>query len=92
MLETLAFEFENKSDPFAIFNMVQSCGVLAMLRILDSIKREEEVFYFILASGILSILFCSLIFKFDFKSDYNKNKSALRLPRSPSLSKRNRYK
>ena len=41
ILETLSCEFENKSDPFAIFNMVQTFAVLFMYPVIDLVETND---------------------------------------------------
>ncbi|CDW83344.1 major facilitator superfamily protein [Stylonychia lemnae] len=69
LTEILGFEFENNSEPYSVFNLVQSFTVFLFMIIMAFVKSRFEFYAFISITGTLGILICYYSLKFDYKNE-----------------------
>eukprot|EP00347_Sterkiella_histriomuscorum_P023914 403332950 len=67
--EILGFEFDNNSEPYSIFNLVQSFAVFLLLIIEAFIKTRTDYFIFIALTGVIGVAICAHSLKFEYKHD-----------------------
>jgi hypothetical protein len=67
--EILGFEFKNNSEPFAVFNLVQSFAVLIFTWSMAFINKRGSLYVFIIATGIAGLIMCGIMFKFKYEHD-----------------------
>ena len=67
--EILGFEFDNNSEPFSIYNILQciACAVFSMLEIL--VDTNLEFIIFTTCIGLFGIFCCSTMMFFDFREE-----------------------
>lgn len=63
----LGFEFENNSEPYAVFNIVQSIAVLVFAFVEAFIVNRTLFFTFNTIIGVIGLVFCGFTLLFKFK-------------------------
>ena len=66
--EILGFDFENNTEPFAIFNLVQSIAVFIFLAIEAFVKTKSQYYAYNLVFGLIGLTFLgffTLTFEFN---------------------------
>jgi hypothetical protein len=70
----LGFEFENNSEPFAVFNIAQSIAVLVFALCETLIVNRKDFFVYTSVIGVIGIIFCGLTLLFKFKEHEDSEK------------------
>ena len=70
----LGFEFENNSEPFAIFNIVQSVAVVLFAFIEVLINDRTRFFIYNIIIGVVGIIFCGMTLLFKYKEQEGSEK------------------
>jgi hypothetical protein len=66
-LEMLGFEFDDNTDPFAIFSMFEAFAVFIFQLIQSRVDGRDKYFIYIGVAGGLGCIMCGMTYFFDFK-------------------------
>ena len=67
----MGFEFENNSEPFSVFNLVQAIAVFIFEIVETSVSSYPAYLFYTIVIGTIGLISCGIAYSFEFKCEVN---------------------
>jgi hypothetical protein len=71
--EMLGFEFDNNSEPYSVFNLGQSMGVVFFNLIETKVETKKERLIYVMFLCLIGMFCCGITYFFDYRDKKSSN-------------------